>query len=130
MKSLIYPIISTAKRSNIAASLGLTLLAIFISTGSAKGSVNASLTPNTTDSLSTTPVVLQITGLSIGQSVTIERYADNNGNGVIDTGDTLVDIFTVTDGQVISIGGIRNTNMPGDEDLTANGQITVNLTPS
>jgi len=101
-----------------------------ISAGPVHGSVSATLTPNTTDSLSTTPVVLQILGLSTGQSVTIERYADNNGNGVIDSGDTLAEIFTVTEGQVTSIGGIRNTNVPGDEDLATNGQITVYLTPS
>jgi|GEM_PF-1077202 len=128
MKSLIQAYFAASRRNPITAAIGIALLAI--SAGKANGSVSATLTPNTTDSLSTTPVVLRITGLSIGQSVTIERYADNNGNGVIDSGDTLAEIFTVTDGQVTTIGGVRNTNVPGDEDLSADGQISVNLTPS
>jgi hypothetical protein len=90
--------------------------------------VDATITPSTTTSVSAAPVVLDITGLTNGESVTIERFVDANSDGTLNADEFLAERFTVTDGQVTSIGGIRNTNIPGDEDLAANGQISINLT--
>ena len=73
-------------------------------------------------------IVFNVTGLSSGETVTVEEYMDVNGNGAIDFGqELLVRSFTVTDGQAASIGGVRNLNVPGDEDGLTNGQIRVAL---
>ena len=69
-------------------------------------------------------ITLQVTGLTNGEPVTLEKYHDVNGNGVLNPGETLLQSFRVTDGLVSSIGGVRNPNVPGDEDSAANGQIT------
>lgn len=72
---------------------------------------------------------LTITGLdSAGESVVIKEYVDANGNGIIDAGDVLIRQYTVTDGQVTSIGGQRNLNVPGDDDGAANGSIATHFT--
>ena len=69
-------------------------------------------------------IVFQITGLnSNGASVRLDKFADFNRNGVIDPEDLLVDSFTVTDGVKPTIGGVRNSNVPGDEDATADQSI-------
>src|ERR1700687_5851145 len=66
---------------------------------------------------------LTITGLTTGPTVVVDKFLDLNSNGAVDGNDTLVQHFMVTDGQVSSIGGQRNTNVPGDEDLSVNGQV-------
>src|SRR6267142_2316136 len=72
-------------------------------------------------------IVLTITGLSAGQQVLVQRYADVNANGLIDPQEWLVQSFPVTDGVRPMIGGARNINAPGDEDGAVNGQIRVEL---
>jgi hypothetical protein len=70
------------------------------------------------------PITFRITGLTLGQSVVVEEYADLNRNGSIDAGEPLLERFTVTDGQLPLIAGVRNMNVPGDDDGAENGQIT------
>jgi hypothetical protein len=94
------------------------------------GAVAASLASSTISSASTTPVELHVTGIPVGASVTVERFADANANGVTDAGEALLDSFTVTDGQDIQIGGVRNTNIPRDKDQAVDGQVTVNINPA
>ena len=73
-------------------------------------------------------VTLTITGLSAGQTVRVERFSDLNGNGVVDLAtDGVTRSFTVTDGQLPVIGGVRNLNVPGDDDGAVNGTIRVDL---
>lgn len=93
----------------------------------AHGAVDFTLSSNTVSSASTTPLTITVTGLSGGAAITVERYGDLNANSTIDAGDLLTEFYTVTDGAVSSIDGVRNINIPGDEDLTANGQIAVDL---
>src|SRR5580765_3570132 len=89
-------------------------------------SLNVAPSSITNDFLGT--IVLSITGLTVGETVVVEQYMDANGNGLIDTGwESMVRSFTVTDGRVLSIGGVRNVNVPGDEDGSTNGQIRVDL---
>ncbi len=86
----------------------------------------ASLASNTT-----TPAVLQITGLGqAAAAAVVERFVDANGNGAVDAGEFLAETFTVADGVVSSILGVRNTNIPGDEDEAANGQIDFQIRPA
>ena len=51
-----------------------------------------------------------------------------NGNGLVDLAtDNVFRSFTITDGQLPIIGGVRNLNVPGDDDGATNGTIQVNL---
>src|ERR1043166_2951075 len=71
-------------------------------------------------------IILQVTGLSGGETVVIQKFLGANTNGVIDGGDLLVQQFQLTDGQASVIGGVTNINVPGDIDSTA-AQITASL---
>ena len=87
-----------------------------------------SVTPNSVSNLYSGALTIQITGLTNGETVLVERFLDPNGNGVIDAGEPRVQSFLLTDGQAFSIGGVRDPNVPGDNDSAANGQITATLT--
>src|SRR6267378_2046748 len=85
------------------------------------------VTPATISNLYSGNITLQVTGLSSGETVVVERFVDLDANGVVNAGEPLVQSFRLTDGQVTSIGGVRNASVPGDNDLLANGQITATL---
>ncbi len=68
-------------------------------------------------------ITLDISGLASGQAVRVEEFLDTNENGAIDGGELLVQGFTVTDGQTAIIGGVRNRNVPADDDGVADGEI-------
>jgi hypothetical protein len=70
---------------------------------------------------------LDITGLGSAREVVVEKFADLNTNGIVDPGEPMMLSFTVTDGQLPLIGGVRNLNVPGDEDGAVNGQMRVEL---
>jgi hypothetical protein len=72
-------------------------------------------------------VTLTITGVPNGATAAVELFMDFDGDGVVDGNEPLIRRFTVTDGQVPTFGGIRNSNAPGDDDQTVNGQMTVNV---
>ena len=72
-------------------------------------------------------ITLTISGLSAGQSVRVERFADFAGNKAIGTDDLLVHRFTVTDGQQAIIGGVRNSNVADDNDGAANQTIVTRI---
>src|SRR3954471_12925610 len=75
-------------------------------------------------------VTLQITGLTNGEKVVVQKFLDANVNGTVDAGDTLWQQFTLTDGYANTfLDGattITNLNVPGDMDA-ATGQITAAL---
>lgn len=74
-------------------------------------------------------ITLQIGGLTNGETVVVQKYVDANSNGVVDSGDWLVQQFLVTDNQAPSvIGGVTNINIPYDSNPT-NGAVTVLLSP-
>src|SRR5262245_34151476 len=62
-----------------------------------------------------------------GRTVIVERYADFDNDGVADANEPIIQSFRVTDGQVPTIGGVRNLNAPGDEDGAVNGSIRTEL---
>jgi hypothetical protein len=73
-------------------------------------------------------ISLTIGSLAPGKKVIVQKYADLNNNGVVDLGqDWLVQSFEVTDGVLPRIGGVRNLNVPGDDDGATNAQIRVDL---
>jgi hypothetical protein len=102
----------------------LVLSGMLVSLSIPVGAATFVISPSTVPNLSLGAISLQIGGLTNGESVLIERFLDSNGNGVIDAGEPLVQSFTLTDGRVASIGGVRNRNIPGDDDLLSNGQIS------
>jgi hypothetical protein len=86
------------------------------------------ITPNVVSNTYAGTITLQITGLTSGDTVVVQKFLDANTNGIIDGGDGVVQQFNLTDGQAgMVIGGITNNNVPGDTDGAANGQITAKL---
>lgn len=70
-------------------------------------------------------ITLLMSNLTPGMTVTVDEIADVDANGIIDAGDQPLASFQLTDGQSPLVGGIRNVNVPGDDDGLANGQILV-----
>lgn len=103
----------------------LAFFLVHLSSGVFAGLV---VSPNAIDTGYVGPCDLSIDGLtSPGQSVLVEEYLDTDGSTTITASDVLVRQFVLTDGQVISIGGQRNVNVPGDEDVTVNSQIQMRV---
>ncbi len=90
-----------------------------------------SVVPSTVSNTYNGVLTLQITGLTNGEEVAIQRYLDVNANGTVDSGESLIDAFGITDGGVSVIGGITNLNVPFDSN-PGGGAITtaLNLTAS
>lgn len=86
-----------------------------------------SITPGACSSVYAGDLTFQITGLTNRETVLVERFLDLNTNGIIDANEPMIQSFLLTDGKVTSIAGVRNGNIPGDNDLTANGQITATI---
>ena len=61
--------------------------------------VSFSVTPSAVSNFYAGTITLQIGGLASGETVLVEKFRDNNGNGIIDGADTEVQQFRVTDGQ-------------------------------
>jgi hypothetical protein len=105
------------------------LLALACLSGSANAA-SFSITPTAVSNTYSGQITLQVTGLTNGETVVIQKFLDANTNGVIDAGDILWQQFNLTDGQasVFHHGAtaVTNFNVPGDTDTTA-GQITAPL---
>src|ERR1035438_1714304 len=94
---------------------------------STAAAVAFSVTPSAVSNTYNGTITLQVTGLTNGETVVVQKFLDANTNGVVDASDWLVQQFSLTDGQAgMSIGGIVNSNIPGDTDSTG-GQITAQL---
>ena len=94
----------------------------------APGAPVFTITPTAVSNTYSGTITLQITGLTPGVTVVVQKFLDANTNGIIDGGDWLVQQFQMTDGQAgMAFGGVTNFNVPGDTDGTANGQITAKL---
>ena len=90
------------------------------------GAVGLTLSPSATSNTYSGVLTVQITGLTNGEPVLVEKYLDSNGNGVIDLAEPLIDSFTIRDGGVSVIGGVTNLNVPFDSN-PASGAITTTL---
>src|SRR3989442_13189246 len=113
---------------NISLLFSLVILCASALIPSAEAAVGLSVSPANITNDYVGKVTLTITGLSAGQTVLVERFTDLNGNGVVDAAtDGLFRSFTVTDGQLPIIGGVRNLNVPGDDDGTTNSQVRIDL---
>src|SRR5579884_2051979 len=94
----------------------LTLLHFVLSTQTGFASVGFSVTPNAISNTYNSSVTMQISGLTSGDTVLIQKYLDLNSNGVVDAGDMLCQQFQMTDGSasVFHDGAtaVTNFNVP------------------
>ncbi len=93
--------------------------------GSAAWAATLSVTPSAISNQYAGMITLAITGLTNGETVTIDKFLDVNTNGVIDGGDGLMQRFQLTDGQMSLIGGATNVNVPGDSNPAASNITTL-----
>lgn len=84
--------------------------------GSAAWAATLAVTPSAISNQYAGMITLAITGLTNGETVTMDKFLDANTNGVIDGGDLLGQRFQLTDNQVSLIGGATNVNVPGDSN--------------
>ena len=97
--------------------------------------VTVSVTPTTVSNTYGGSITIQVTGLTNGETVLVQKFLDANGNGSIDTGETLWQQGKLTDAKAAvfhdGLTAVTNLNIPGDLDSTP-GQITavVNLSGS
>jgi len=92
-----------------------------------RAGVTATLTPAAVSNTFGGSIMLVVSNLAGGGTVVVQKFLDLNNNGVVDARDWLVQQFNLTDGQAgMVIGGVTNSNVPGDTDTTP-GQITAKL---
>ncbi len=103
--------------------LSLFLLALALAPAPASAAVNFTLSESAVSNLFTGTLGIQITGLASGESVVLQKFIDADGDGLVGAGEVLVGQFKITEGQVTRIGGVRNSNVPGDSDGLTNGVI-------
>lgn len=115
----------TLLRRLYGASLTWTVLAMVVSSV-AFGAVGITVSPSVISNTYVGMVTVQITGLSDGETVLLQRFLDANANGVVDGPDWQMDCVRVTDGFVPKIGGVTNYAVPFDSTGT-NGTIIVQL---
>src|SRR5581483_8659107 len=74
--------------------------------------VRFNLSPTNVSTAYNGVLTLNVTGLTNTEKVIVQSYLDLNGNGIIDAGEPLVDMFKTGDGNAMIIGGVTNINVP------------------
>ena len=97
--------------------------ALVLFAGGAHAQVTLTLGQSSVSNTFAGSVSVAVSNLLNGETVIIEKFKDANQDGTLDAGDLLQTYFAVTDGVFTSIGGVRNENVPYDEDLTVNGSV-------
>jgi hypothetical protein len=90
------------------------------------GQVTLTVSPSATSNTYPGFITLNITGLTNTEQVTIQRWLDANGNGIIDPGEPMLEAFDIKDGGAMVIGGVTNVSVPYDSN-SATGAITTTL---
>lgn len=93
---------------------------------SAHAQVTLTVNPSVVSNTYAGVITLDITGLTNGEKVTVQKFIDLNGNGSVDAGEPMFDAFKIADGGAMVISGITNLNVPFDSNPT-NGEITTSL---
>lgn len=81
------------------------------------------ISPSNVSNTDTGNMTLNIGGLTNGETVVVQRFADVNTNGFIDAADWLIQQYRLTDGYANMVGGVTNINIPHDV-TPADGAIT------
>src|SRR2546430_15534360 len=71
-----------------------------------RAAVGLTLNPPSVSNTYSGTITLQVTGLTSGETVVVQKFLDANTNGVIDGADLLMQQFNLTDGQASVIGEI------------------------
>lgn len=106
---------------------GPAAFALFLLLAASADAATLSITPAAVADNSRGTITLTIGGVPPGASLRVEKHFDLDADGYIDANELPVQGFTVTDGQLPIIGGVRNINVPADDDATANGQIRTEI---
>ena len=107
--------------------VGWTFIAMmWMGTALAAPPVILTVTPAVVSNTYPGAITLDITGLTNTEKVIIQKWIDNNSNGVVDTGEWLIDSFKISDGGAMVIGGVTNVSVPYDTNPT-NGEITTSF---
>ncbi len=108
-------------------------LAIFDGINQVNAAVTFTVTPAAISNTYGGTITLQVSGISSGSTVFVQKFLDADSNSVVDSSSLLWQQFQLTDGQasVFTNGttSVTNFNVPGDNDGSANGSITANLYP-
>lgn len=97
--------------------------------GPASAAVLVKLSPTSTSNTYSGFITLQVSNLTAGATVTVQKFLDLNSNSVVDAADLLLQQFQVTDGQgPTKFSGATNVNIPYDLN-PGSGAITVKITP-
>jgi hypothetical protein len=103
---------------------------VFISTLTALSrlapAATLTISPSSTSNTFAGPLTLQITGLTNGQVVIVEKYLDLNGDSTVQANEPLVDTFSIAESGASIIGGITNLNVPFDSN-SATDKITTTM---
>ena len=97
--------------------------AVFSQDFNGDGNIGGMVQPASVDTDYAGELTITIPNVPTGGKVRLDKYLDQNENGLVDAGEMLTQSLELTDGYVQVIGGVRNTSVPGDEDGVANGVI-------
>jgi len=114
------------KGNCLKAKIQILFLALSCLAGSARAAVTLTITPSAISNNYGGVITLDITGLASGEQVSVQKYFDFNGNGMMDPGEPMVDAFKIKDGGANVIGGVTNINVPFDSN-SGTGAITTTL---
>ena len=106
--------------------MGLFVATLLCGFNAAFAQVGLTVSPSVTSNTYPGFITLTITGLTNTEQVSIQRWLDANGNGVIDPGEPMLEGFKIKDGGAMVIGGITNVSVPYDTDSTT-GEISTAL---
>ena len=101
----------------------IAVVAVALCLERAASAVTLTITPSAISNDYRGVVTLQVGGLTNGESVTVGKFGDGDGDGLVSTNDWLLQGFRVTDGKAKTISGATNYNVPYDQTGT-NGEIT------
>ncbi|MEI8288388.1 MAG: carboxypeptidase-like regulatory domain-containing protein [Verrucomicrobiota bacterium] len=105
----------------------LALLLAFIAWPLAsQAAVALSVSPAATSNTYSGVITLNITGLTNFQQIKLQTFLDLNGNGTIDSGEPMIDLFSLKESGATTVGGITNLNVPYDSN-PATDAITATL---
>ncbi len=109
--------------------VALTLASVLVAVPAGVRAAGVTIAPASVPADYAEQITLDVSGLTAGQTVLVETFLDYGGDGTIDFGDPIVQCFMLTDGEAAAIGGVRNVNVPGDDDGVTDGRIRTLLRP-
>ncbi len=106
----------------------MALASLLLGAWNSRAAPSITVSPTTITNNYVGAILLSISNLSsAGVTVRVDRFLDVNSNGIVDGNEWAGQSFYVTDGQVPLIGGVRNSNVPGDDDGATNKAIQTHV---